>query len=121
MLRPGGRLVMLSPSRQLLLQVLQQQAHLWTDEQNLDVNCGGSLACLVLWQRTHTPAELPATRTASGTTLDEPASDTLSQWGGGEAEQDCGGAAADARDIGPSSLLRRILRCEAPAADCALM
>ena len=93
--------------------MLEQQAHLWTDEQLLDVNCGGSLACLVLWHRTHTAAEMPLARTASGGTLDEPASDTLSQW---EAEP----GAADARDR-PSSLLQRIVRCEAPAADCVVM
>ena len=107
-LRPEGRLVLLSPSRQLLMQVLQQQAHLWTDEQRLDVNCGGLLACLTVWRRTHTPAELPTA--GSGGTLDEPPPDTLSPAAPG---------AADARD--KPSLFKRIVQCEAPAADCSVM
>ena len=46
-------------------------------------------------------------------TLDEPASDHLGGW---SAEP----GAEDARDR-PSSLLHRIARCEAPAADCGVM
>ena len=67
----------------------------------------------MLWYRTHAPADIPPARTASGGTLDEPASDSLSQW---EAEP----GAVDARDR-PSSLLQRIVRCEAPAADCVVL
>ena len=93
--------------------MLEQQAQLWTAEALRDVNCGGSLACLVLWHRTHTPAQIPLARTASGSTLDEPTSDHLGGW---SAEP----GAEDARDR-PSSLLHRIARCEAPAADCGVM
>ena len=67
----------------------------------------------MLWYRTHAPADIPPARTASGGTLDEPASDSLSQW---EAEP----GAVDVRDR-PSSLLQRIVRCEAPAADCVVL
>ena len=55
-MRPGGRLVMLSPSKQLMASCLQQQAALWEAQRTIDVNCGGAIACVTLWQRTAEPA-----------------------------------------------------------------
>ena len=100
-LRPGGRLMMLTPSRQSCF------CRCSSSSPTCGPTSNSSGRQLRMWQRTHTPAELPSTRTASGTTLDEPASNTLSQLGGGgRAGVLRGGARA-------SSLLRRILRSEA--------
>ena len=104
-LRPGGRLVMLSPSRQLLLHVLQQQAPLWKEERRLDVNCGGQLACITLWRRTSTTADMP--RTLPGALNGLPEDDPDSQ------------APPGAVDAGRApSLLQLIMQCDAPGAMC---
>ena len=59
-LRPGGRLVLLTPSRPTLEFCLAQQRAYWDERQDLRVNCGGALACVSVWLRTHKPYAHPA-------------------------------------------------------------
>ncbi|KAL1523289.1 hypothetical protein AB1Y20_018631 [Prymnesium parvum] len=51
-LRAGGRLVMLTPSRAPLDACLAQQAPLWDERQCIRINCGGALAWVCVWART---------------------------------------------------------------------
>ena len=53
-LRPGGRLVMLTTSRKSLAAPLAAQAAVWEEIEARNVNCGGALAWVLLWRRTGT-------------------------------------------------------------------
>ena len=99
---------MLSPSRQLLLHVLQQQAALWKEERRLDVNCGGQLACITLWRRTSTTADMPRTMPGAQNGLPEDEPDSQAPPGAVDAGR-------------APSLLQLIMQCDAPGAMCAAL
>lgn len=54
-LRCGGRLVMLTPSRAALEHCLGRQVAWWYEKHYFRVNCGGALACVCVWIRTAAP------------------------------------------------------------------
>lgn len=61
-MRPGGRLVALATSRRVMTEPMERLGTngsggigLWENVQALNVNCGGGLAWILVWQRTRVP------------------------------------------------------------------
>jgi hypothetical protein len=54
-LRSGGRLVALGTSKKALHAPLAHQAALWSETHTVQVNCGGAIAWVVVWERTSAP------------------------------------------------------------------
>ena len=52
-LRPGGRFVALTPALRVLSDCLEQQGELWAHVESRQINCGGILAWVCVWTRSH--------------------------------------------------------------------